>query len=63
MPEELRNFFIQTVKNTVNYRQENNVQRNDFIQLLMEIRKDEEQQIKDGNATESEFNLFFNKFF
>lgn len=34
---EVTNFFIKTMRDTMNYRRQNNVIRNDFLQYLMEI--------------------------
>lgn len=39
LPKETEDFFIKVVKDTMKYRSENQVQRNDFLQLLMELRK------------------------
>lgn len=36
--EEVTNFFISSVKGTMEQRVKENVQRNDFIQLLMQMR-------------------------
>lgn len=38
MPKEISDFFINTVKETVEYREKNNIQRNDFMHLLMQIK-------------------------
>lgn len=35
---EVSNFFINAVTDTVQYREKNNVTRNDFMQLLIEIK-------------------------
>ncbi|XP_014277803.1 probable cytochrome P450 6a14 [Halyomorpha halys] len=45
-------FFINTVMSIVKYREENNFHRNDFIQLMMELRKEEEKQLKDGTISQ-----------
>lgn len=37
---ETEAFFMEMVKNTVNYREKNNVDRNDFMQLLLQLRND-----------------------
>ncbi|CAH1395149.1 unnamed protein product [Nezara viridula] len=44
-------FFINTVMGIVKYREENNFHRSDFIQLMMEVRKEEEKQLKDGTIS------------
>lgn len=45
VPKNMENFFINTIKNTVRERQEKHIQRNDFVQLMMEIKKQEECQL------------------
>lgn len=39
MTTEFKNHMVEIVKNVMEYREKNNVSRNDFIQLLMELRK------------------------
>ncbi|CAH1395151.1 unnamed protein product [Nezara viridula] len=51
MPSEFGAFVINTVMGIVKYREENNFHRNDFIQLMMELRKEEEKQLKNGNIS------------
>jgi len=41
-PAEVQQFFLAIVKQTINFRNTNQVRRNDFIQLLLEI-KDQNQ--------------------
>lgn len=36
---EFKNHMVEIVRNMMEYREKNNVSRNDFIQLLMELRK------------------------
>lgn len=36
--KDVTEFFMSTLRQTIEYRQENNVQRNDFLQLLMQIK-------------------------
>lgn len=36
---ETEQFYINFIRDTIRYREENNVKRNDFIQMMMEIRK------------------------
>ncbi|KAK9499936.1 hypothetical protein O3M35_002871 [Rhynocoris fuscipes] len=50
LDETTENFFISTLKSTMSYRENNNVTRNDFVQLLMELKKHEDQ--KQSNAEE-----------
>lgn len=40
-PEDVSEFFTQTVVDTVKYREENKVNRKDFLDLLLKIRNDE----------------------
>ncbi|GLG95813.1 Cytochrome P450 6k1, partial [Gryllus bimaculatus] len=37
-PTHVADFFIRVVKETVDYREKNNIKRNDFMQLLIELR-------------------------
>ncbi|GLG95812.1 Probable cytochrome P450 28c1, partial [Gryllus bimaculatus] len=37
-PKNVSDFFLRAVKETVDYREKNNVKRNDFMQLLIELR-------------------------
>lgn len=39
MSKEFKNHMVKIVSNMMEYREKNNVSRNDFIQLLMELRK------------------------
>ena len=50
LPTEFKNHMIEIVKNLMEYREKNNVSRNDFIQLLMELRKTGK--IRDDDETE-----------
>lgn len=34
----MTNFFVGAVNDTIQYREKNNVQRNDFMQLLIELK-------------------------
>jgi cytochrome P450 family 6 len=38
LPDVVSNFFIRTVKEVMDYREKNNVSRNDFMQLLIELK-------------------------
>jgi cytochrome P450 family 6 len=40
LDSDVNDFFYNTVKNTVEYRQKNNIKRNDFIQLLIQLKND-----------------------
>lgn len=37
IPEHVRNFFFNTVKQNIEYRQEHNVKRNDFLDLMLNL--------------------------
>lgn len=41
-PKYLREFITRVVKETIEYREKNNVQRKDFMQLLIQIRNSNE---------------------
>ncbi|XP_014286440.1 probable cytochrome P450 6a14 [Halyomorpha halys] len=49
---DFADFFINLVTSVLKYREENNIHRNDFIQLMMELRKEEEKQLKDGTISQ-----------
>jgi cytochrome P450 family 6 len=40
-PEKIEQFFLDIVKNTIKMRETNKIDRNDFIQLLLNLRKEE----------------------
>ncbi|CAH0554485.1 unnamed protein product [Brassicogethes aeneus] len=40
IPADVTNFFLSVVKNTVKYRRENNVTRKDFLQILIDMEKE-----------------------
>ncbi|KAK9696688.1 Cytochrome P450 [Popillia japonica] len=48
IPKEVSNFFLNVVKEVIEYREKNHVHRNDFMQILMDMRNkdDEEMSIK-----------------
>lgn len=48
-PKDINDFFINIVRSTVEYREKNNVNRNDFLQLLIDLRNK-----KDTNFTFNE---------
>lgn len=55
--EELRHFFTGLARDTVQYREMNNVMRNDFMALLMQLRKSrtlhgEDKAVSDGGGAE-----------
>ncbi|KAK4878614.1 hypothetical protein RN001_011120 [Aquatica leii] len=41
IPADVSEFFLTTVRNTVEYRKANNVIRNDFLQILIDLMKDD----------------------
>lgn len=47
VPEDVTAFFYDIVSKTVKYREENNARRNDFLQLLIDIKNN-----NDGDTTE-----------
>jgi cytochrome P450 family 6 len=54
LPKEVRNYFMNMVKETVEYREKNNMKRNDFMQLMIQLKNKtlgvaEEDDIKLGN--------------
>ncbi|XP_037815467.1 LOW QUALITY PROTEIN: cytochrome P450 6A1-like [Lucilia sericata] len=40
-PEEVHQFFMTTVRDTITYREKHNIQRNDFLNILLEMKKNE----------------------
>lgn len=48
-PAEVQRFFMAIVKQTIDFRTANDVRRNDFIQLLLEVR---DQKVRDGDAAD-----------
>lgn len=47
VPKDINDFFMKVVDDTVEYREKNNYSRNDFLQLLIDIKNN-----KDGQAAE-----------
>lgn len=45
--EDVSNFYINILKNTINYREENNIHRNDFVELFIKMKNNES--IEDDN--------------
>lgn len=48
--EDVSEFFIKMVKDTVNYREETKFKRDDFMQLLIELKNNEEMSKYDGRS-------------
>lgn len=42
MEEEVKNFFLEIVEQNIHYRETNNIRRNDFFQLLLDMKKNDE---------------------
>jgi cytochrome P450 family 6 len=58
-PKDVSKYFMKMVRDTVEYREKNDVKRNDFMQLLIEMKNktlgvDEEEDIKLGNIEEDD---------
>lgn len=51
LPQQFQDYMVDLVKNTMEYREQNNIFRKDFLQLLMELRKTG--QISNGDSFES----------
>ncbi|XP_068144883.1 LOW QUALITY PROTEIN: cytochrome P450 6a2-like [Drosophila tropicalis] len=39
IPEDVHNFFLHLVKDTISYRERENIKRNDFMEMLIELKK------------------------
>lgn len=51
LDEEITNFFTKVVADTIDYREKNQVRRNDFLQMLIEIKNDDDGgQAGDGSS-------------
>jgi cytochrome P450 family 6 len=51
-PDKVSNFFIRTVKDVIEFRETNNVSRNDFMQLIIELKN--KGKVQDDEAAKSE---------
>lgn len=56
IPKTVKEFFINLTKGAIKYRKTNNVKRNDFLQLLISLKEDEEQG-KDTTVKEAMNNI------
>ncbi|KAJ8913630.1 hypothetical protein NQ315_007347 [Exocentrus adspersus] len=57
VPKDVADFFTKVVQDTVTYREKNNVMRKDFLQLLIDLRRDDEaghENKGDGNSLSME---------
>lgn len=45
-PKEVADFFLSTIRDTVNYRQVNNIQRNDVMNLLIDLLETSEEKVE-----------------
>lgn len=59
--DDVREFFMGSLKETIRYRRENNVQRNDFLNMLMQNQKDEDNRSGSSDAEEDENKFTFNE--
>ncbi|XP_060651793.1 probable cytochrome P450 6a14 [Drosophila nasuta] len=50
MPEDLHAFFINAVRSTVDYRLKNNIKRNDFLDQLIQLRAENQEEARRGNG-------------
>ena len=41
LPDDVHEFFMSTIKDTINYREQHNVKRNDFLNILLELKNNE----------------------
>lgn len=62
IPKSVTEFFINTVKDTMNYREENNVKRNDFMDLLIQLKNKGYIEDADANKTGTEISGPVQKF-
>ncbi|XP_017106361.2 probable cytochrome P450 6a14 [Drosophila bipectinata] len=57
LPDEVTEFFMATVKNTVDYRLKTNVKRNDFVDQLIELRAKDQEAAKKGKGIDLSYGL------
>ncbi|XP_043662809.1 probable cytochrome P450 6a14 [Drosophila teissieri] len=50
LPDDVTEFFMSTVKNTVDYRLKNGIKRNDFIEQMIELRAEDQEAAKKGQG-------------
>ena len=52
--DDISEFFLNAVKETVKYRQENNVKRNDFLDMLIEMKAQRDQLLNEGKEVKED---------
>ena len=52
LPEEIQTFMIRIVKDTIEHREANNITRKDFMQLLIDLRKEDAENNRKGLSIE-----------
>lgn len=55
--KETINFFFNSIKSTIDYRKKNNVRRNDFIDLITDIKEQPHALGENGKNVNSLFNV------
>lgn len=55
---DVTDFFLSVIRNTIKYREENNVTRKDFLQLLLDLKDDETENLSFNEIAANCF-LFF----
>lgn len=50
--EDVHQFFMNTIKDTIQYRQKHNIKRNDFLNILIELKNDEKSSLSDLSIEE-----------
>lgn len=53
MATDVSNFFLDAIKKTMDYREENNVRRHDFMDLLIQLKNKGKLDDVDGSHSES----------
>ncbi|NP_001274159.1 cytochrome P450 6A1 [Musca domestica] len=54
LPEDVHQFFMSSIKETVDYREKNNIRRNDFLDLVLDLKNNPESISKLGGLTFNE---------
>lgn len=45
VPEDVHQFFMKTITETINYREKHQIERNDFLKLLLEVKNNENEKL------------------